>query len=107
MGDGTGAVVVPGKGNYVYVRRLGRGLIEECLNNKAAARDGLPIIAGYSHESPDVLQVLEVDWYSFSAPGAYPYTQHHHEAHELHNVVGGDDVVWVQSQQLMPLLVYG
>lgn len=106
MGDGTGAVSVPGKPNYVYVRRVGRGLIEECLNNKAAVRDGLPVIAGYSHESPEILQVLEVDWPSFSAPGDYSYIQHHHEAHELHNANGGDDVVWVQSQQLMPLLVY-
>jgi len=106
MGDGTGAVSVPGKPNYVYIRRVGRGLIEECLNNKAAVRDGLPVIAGYSHESPEILQILEVDWPSFSAPGDYSYVQHHHEAHELHNTSGGDDVVWVQSQQLMPLLVY-
>jgi hypothetical protein len=106
MGNGTGAVTVPGKPNYIYVRRLGRGLIEECLNNKAAARDGLPIIAGYSHESPEILQVLEVDWPSFAAPGNYSYIQHHHDAHELHNDRGGDDVVWVQSQQILPLLVY-
>ena len=106
MGDGTGAVKVPGKRNYVYVRRLGRGLIEECLNNKAPARDGLPIIAGCSHESPDLLQVLEVDWTSFAEPGSYAYAPPHHESHEFRNVYGGDDVVWVQKQQVLPLLAH-
>jgi len=106
MGDGTGTIKVPGKRNYVYIRRLGRGRIEECLNNKAPIRDGLKVIAGYSHESPDLLQILEVDWSSFAAPGQYSYAVPHHESHEFRNVHGGDDVVWVQKQQILPLLVY-
>ncbi len=105
IGDGTGGDPrVPNKLNYVFVRRTGRGVIEECLNTRVAARNDLPVIVGYSHELPAVLQVLAGKWERIAELGSYAYMPSHHQAHEFQNEFGGDDVTWIQSQQLLPLL---
>lgn len=105
IGDGTGGDPrVPDKPNYVYVRRIGRGVIEECLNTRVAARNDLPVIVGFSHEMPHTLQVLAGKWERISELGSYAYTAPHHQSHEHLNEYGGDDVVWVQGQQIVPLL---
>jgi len=104
MGDGAGTIKVPGEQNFVYVRTQGRGRVDKALNVRLAPRNDLPIIVGYTAENPSTLEVLEVDWAAITEPGNYAYVAHHHQSHELHNTDGGDDVVWVQKQQIVPML---
>lgn len=103
IGDGAGNVRVPGKKNYVYMRRVGRSLVEDVLNVEVPARNGMPVICGADSENPDTLQVLAIDWQSIKDAGSLTYLPMHHESHELLNPDGGDDVVWVQKPQLVPL----
>jgi len=105
-GDGTGNIEVPGKRNYVYIRRVGRSRVEECHNTKVPRRNNLHVIVGYDPTNPDTLQVLEPDWGGMASPDNYPYVPYHHESHEFQNADGGDDVTWIQSQQYVPLLAY-
>ena len=106
IGDGAGNIEVPGKRNFVYVRREGRSRVEECHNTKVPRRNGLPVIVGYDPINPDTLQILEPDWGGMAAPDNYSYVPFHHESHEFQNTDGGDDVTWIQSQQYVPLLAY-
>ena len=106
IGDGAGNIEIPGKRNFVYIRREGRSRIEECHNTKAPRRYGLHVIVGYDPTNPDTLQILEPDWGGMASPDNYPYVPYHHESHEFQNADGGDDVTWIQSQQIVPLLVY-
>jgi len=106
LGDGAGNT----KPDYhdptiVYVRREGRGLVEECLCTLLSPRYNLPVIVGYTPAKPDRLQVLEVDWDTLAVPGPYSYVPHHHQSHELYNIEGGDDVVYSRKQQYTPLLL--
>jgi hypothetical protein len=103
MGDGEGAVKVPGYPRVVYVRVPGRGVLR-ALNLHIASRNNLPVIVGYSHEKPDTLQVLDVDESHIADLGDRSYLPLHHAAHELGNWRGGDDVVWADKQQVTPLL---
>ena len=113
MGNGEGVVEVPGKGpTTVYVRgwgrtaAAGRGIVE-VLNTRVPNRNNLHVVVGYDPVRPDTLQVLEVfEGGMSSGLGAYRYVPHHHEAHEFRNIIGGDDVVWIQSQQFVRLLAY-
>ncbi|MBU0778383.1 hypothetical protein KKF82_09010 [Patescibacteria group bacterium] len=103
IGDGAGNVRVPGKKNHVYMRRVGRSLVEDVLNVEVPARNGMPVICGSDSENPDMLQVLAVDWQSIKDAESFTYLPMHHESHELLNPDGGDDVVWVQKTQIIPL----
>jgi len=106
IGDGTGNIEVPGKRNFVYVRREGRSRIEECHNTRVPRRNGLPVIVGHDPVNPDTLQILEPDWGGMASPDNYSYVPYHHESHEFQNADGGDDITWIQSQQYVPLLAY-
>jgi len=108
LGDGTSTnnVIVADDPNYCYAYRDNRGIIEKVLNMSVVPRDNLPVIVGYKHEQPDLLQVLEVNWREVVGPSTFAYLPHHHYSHELFNARGGDDVVWVQKQQILPLLAY-
>lgn len=105
MGDGAGNVIVEDAPNYVYIRSSGRGRVERCLCTRVAPRNNLPIIAGYSLEKPDTLQVLDFDDAALEELSGYGYQPRHHQQHELNNTYGGDDVVWVRTQQFLHLLV--
>lgn len=105
MGDGTGGDPrVPTRPNYVYVRQIGRGVVSEVLNMRVAVRNDLPVLVGFDPAMPDLLQILTIDNTSMSALSSFAYLVPHHKSHELGNVDGGDDTVWVQGQQFMPLL---
>ena len=106
MGDGAGNVIVETTPNYVFVRHSGRGRVDRVLCTRVSPRNNLPVIVGYSLERPDEMQVLEVDWMEMEEYGGYySYMPRHHFQHELLNEYGGDDVVWVRTQQFMYLLV--
>jgi len=105
MGDGAGNVIVEDAPNYVYIRSSGRGRVERCLCTRVTPRNNLPVIAGYSLEKPDTLQILDVDFAELEEAGVYGYMAHHHQQHELNNPYGGDDAVWVRTQQFLHLLV--
>lgn len=103
MGDGDGNLAVPGAENIVYVRVPDRGVVE-ALNTRVSPRNDLPVVVGYTHERPETLQVLDVYENQIAGMGSYAYVAWHHQAHELGNVAGGDDVVWVQKSQIVELL---
>jgi len=105
MGDGAGNVIVESAPNYVYIRSSGRGRVERCLCTRVTPRNNLPVIAGYSLEKPDTLQILDIDFVELTEAGSYGYMARHHQQHELNNEYGGDDVVWVRTQQFIYLLV--
>ncbi len=108
MGDGTGDDPrVSGRPNYVFVRLGGRGVVEEVLNLRVAVRNDMPIVVGFDPVLPDQLQVLSLDPFFVAALESFAYgVAPHHQSHEHQNVDGGDDVVWVQGQQFVPMLCH-
>jgi hypothetical protein len=106
-GDGAGNVWLDrGNSPYIYIRRQGRGRIDKCLCLDVTVRNNLPVIVGYTHERPGELQVLTTDMAAMNTTGGYSYASHHHQQHELFNPKGGDDTVWVHSQQFLPMLLH-
>jgi len=105
MGDGEGNLYPdPADLIFVFVRRTGRGRVERVRNTRVTARNNLPVIVGFSPERPDEQQVLDTDDTALTTLGAYGYVKNHHQQHELHNATGGDDTVWVYTQQFLYLL---
>jgi len=106
LGDGAGNVHVDGKRHYAKARITGRTGISEVLNMKVPFRDDLPVLVGPSVEHPQIFEVVKIDYARLMELGDFAYVQHHHESHEFQNPEGGDDVTWIQQQQLLPLLIY-
>lgn len=105
MGDGSGQLYPDATDlTYVFVRRNGRGRVERVRNTRVPARNNLPVIVGFAPERPDEQQVLDLDDAALLTLGAYGYVKHHHQQHELLNPDGGDDTVWVFSQQFLYFL---
>lgn len=105
MGDGEGNLYPdPTDETYVFVRRSGRGRVERVRNTRVMARNNLPVIVGFAAERPDEQQVLDMDDVALTTLGAYGYVKNHHQQHELLNPTGGDDTVWVFTQQFLYLL---
>lgn len=109
MGDGLGNVAVSGRDGYVYVRVGSELLVGHAYNNRVPNRENLPVIVGYSSAQPELFQVLSIrEVYAGADTGdkMIPAVVAHHNSHELGNADGGDDVVYVQKQQIIPLLAY-
>jgi len=109
LGDGMGNVEVSERPGYVYVRVGSEELVGQAYNNRVPNRENLPIIIGYSSEQPTLFQVLSIrEVYAGADSGHSPIPQvvAHHKSHELGNADDGSDVVWVQKQQVLPLLAY-
>jgi len=105
MGDGEGNLFPdPTDETFVFVRRTGRARVERVRNVNVVARNDLPVIVGFSPARPDEQQVLDMDDTALTTLGAFGYVKNHHQQHELHNISGGDDTVWVFSQQFLYML---
>lgn len=108
-GDAAETLEVPGQTGYVYVRltELGDAYVV-ALNLRVANVYDLPVLVGYDIYDPSTLQVLSADSKAISiANGGQivynPNITPHHETHEWMNPDGGNDVVYVQLRQFMPL----
>jgi len=109
LGDGRGTVAVDGRPGYVYVRVGVERALAQAFNQRVLPRDDSPVIVGYRHEQPGLFQVLclrEVYMGLGTGDDFTPEIINHHEIHELRNPGGGDDVVWIPTQQITPLLGY-
>jgi len=108
LGDISGAVAVPGRPNYVYVRLMGVAgdAPAEVYNNRVANLANLPVLVGYDPLQPNLLQVLSTRAISRqgeddkSSPSG---VQPHHLSHEYPT---GSDIVWVQLMQFLPFRVF-
>ena len=109
LGDGRGTVVVSGRPGYVYVRVGAERALSQAFNQRVLPRDDTPVIVGYRQEQPGLFQVL-CKREAYAGMGTddvfTPEIVAHHEIHELENPTGGDDVVWIPTQQITALLVY-
>ena len=109
MGDGLGNVKVSGRDGFVYIRVGSELVVGQAYNNRVPNRENLPVIVGYSSDQPALFQVLSIREVYAGADSGHdmiPQVVAHHNSHELGNADGGDDVVYVQKQQILPLLAY-
>lgn len=59
LGDGNGVVSVAGRPGYVHVRLEDGTYHGVAFNNKVPFQNDLLVVVGYSHETPNLFQVLE------------------------------------------------
>ena len=107
LGNGRGTVSVAGRPGWVYVRTGSDELPGQAFNNRVPLHDDLPIIVGYDSLQPELFQVLTIrEVYAGAGSGdnAIPQVVAHHGTHEFGADEGGSDVVWVQKQQIVPML---
>jgi hypothetical protein len=104
MGDGSGNVSVSGKPGWVYVRMLDGQSAQAYNGGKIKEIEDQEISVGYSYLNPFLLQVLDV---RHTYAEALPYSNSGpHAASHMHLFPnGGDDVVWIDARQWMPLRV--
>lgn len=96
LGDKNG-IVNTGQKNYVYAR-VGDTVIS-VFNNRVNSQYGLPVMIGYDPAQPGILQVL-----STRDVGNISNTQHQvPEHHENHEYPYGNDIVYMQLRQFLPL----
>ena len=109
LGNSAGTVEVVNRPGYVYVRNTDGSPLGEALNQTVPNSADLPVIVGYTHINPTLLQVLGCrEVYigtTWQPPNPLTYIPKHHWTHELKNPDGGGDVVWVRQQQIVPFLV--
>jgi hypothetical protein len=106
LGDDLGRVKVSGRPNYVYVRVPGQP-VSQVFNNRVSPELDLPVMVGYTDDEPNKFQVVSMR----RAFGKFGGTNEetvlvspaHHQQHEWMAVGGGDDVVFTQLRQFMPL----
>jgi len=105
IGDHAHIIDVPGRANYVYVS-LSDGEVVEAFNNRVSPVLDLPVFVGYDPKEPNLLQVLSVrsGYTRYGDSGvSMPNVPEHHETHEWFANPGGNDVVFMQLRQFMPL----
>lgn len=110
LGDGSGHVEIDGRPGWVYVRLPAlKNIPVAALNARVNNANDLPVVAGYTQEHPNLLQILTVDFSDAVMVGGngaqIPNANipAHHHTHEWRGVNGGNDVVIVQSRQIAPL----
>jgi len=94
-------VIISADGSTVTVM-TDRGVV--VVQNASVTRVGTPVIL----EEVDGQWIIVGIW-RMALPTPSPdfsLVPGHHQNHELFHPDGGDDVVWVQKQQFLPLLVY-
>lgn len=103
---GQRLVEVPNRNSYVYVRlRNNQNEVIQAYNNQVAPSYNLPVIVErqgnrYVVTSVDTERYGD-NWNSFA-----PFLPRHGNTHSFDlSSGGGGDVVWVQSRQMMPMLV--
>lgn len=102
---GSRLVEVPNRNSFVYVQlRDNQSEVIQAFNNKVAPSYGLPVVVQREGTRYIVLGVdsqrYQNNWNNFS-----PYLPRHGNTHSrLEGSGGGGDVVWIASNQFMPLL---
>lgn len=106
LGNYQYEVEVPGRPNFVYVRLAGQ-VVSQVYNDRVNPLLDLEVYVGYDDEEPGLLQVLGVrsDLRRYGTDNSISaYVPEHHQTHEWMNYpVGGNDVVFSELRQLMPL----
>lgn len=108
LGLGNDTVQVAGKPGYVWVRLgvTGNDGVTMVWNQQVTYRDGLAVTVGYRPEQPTLLQILcQREVYAGDEDGFIPQIVPHHQTHQWDDPGGGDDVVYTQKRQWMPLRV--
>ena len=102
LGNVLGIVAVPNQPDMVYVIVPGLG-VREVKNTKVANIPGTPVKIGYDPLEPNIFQVLDTASYpqTYNAP---QYTNSVGTHGSTHNWAG-NDTVWVEKRQLMPLRI--
>ncbi len=105
LGDGSGTVSVPGRPGFVYIRPRPSadvsGNIEALMVRPGIPPiEGYPVIFGKDYDSR-YYQVLSIDYGQHMEWLTNQYIKMHHEQHEMPD---GFDIVWVQKQQIIPML---
>jgi hypothetical protein len=105
LGDYSRNVEVSGRANYVYVRLAGN-ILTQAFNNRVPNKYDRRVFVGYDPHEPHLLQVLGLQ----SDAKIYGDTTKtesqmmlHHASHEWNNSDGGNDVVFTELRQFMPL----
>lgn len=102
---GQRLVEVPGRASYVYVKlRDNQNEVIQAWNNTVATSYGLPVIVQRDGNRYIVLGV-NTERYQSNWNVTAPYLPQHASSHSFVDG-GGGDVVWVQSRQFIPGLVY-
>jgi hypothetical protein len=98
-GNASGVVSVPGKTGFIYVRDW-YGLPHIVYNDVCPVDQANYFVRiGYDKYNPSLLRVLGM--MNPYVDTTYSHIGSHHSTHEW----PGNDVVWVQSQQVVPALV--
>lgn len=106
LGNGLGVVDVPNRQNYVWVRIENQAPVQ-IFNKRVAPIYNQPVIVGYDPIEPRLFQVLSVK--SIVSPRGMggiqdrSLTSAHHMTHEWMADNGGNDVVFSQIRQMMPM----
>jgi hypothetical protein len=111
LGKGNAAetLEVPGRTGYVYVRMIGtEDSPVVVLNTRVRNVYAMPVIVGYDIYEPFTLQVLGANSNAINiandTQNVYnAYLTDHHSTHEWMNPTGGNDVVYSELRQIMPL----
>jgi len=106
LGNYNYVVEVPGRPNYVYVRLVGQ-VVSQVYNDRVNPVLDLQVYVGYDDEEPRLLQVLGVrsDLRRYGTDETnVGYIAEHHRTHEwMAFPDGGNDVVFSELRQFMPL----
>ncbi len=78
------------------------GSVVKAYNNHVPSVTGLRVWVGYEPHNPTLLRVLDFNA-SYTNPSPSSGFGPHHATHEWLNAAGGNDVVYSQARQLMPL----
>jgi len=109
LGNGGGIVSVPSRPGYVYVR-INKDVVQ-VYNERVPNVNDFPVLVGYDHLNPRLLQVLSTNLGTHFGTEEEPNwdvaSNLHHQTHEWMNPQGGEDVVEVQLRQMLPLRVIG
>jgi hypothetical protein len=103
---GSRLVEVPNRNSYVYVRlRNSESEVIQAFNNQVASSYNLPVIVE-RQGNRYVVVAVDSQRYENNHPSVSPYLPRHGNTHSFDlESGGGGDIVWVQSRQMMPMLV--
>jgi len=106
LGDGAGNLSVFGKLNFVYARVNGN--VEEVFNNSVPSQDGLLVTVGRDPNDPERTGPFKVLSTRTTAPGGIVASSGGYapaERYRFLGEMGGQDPLWVEQRQIMPLRV--
>lgn len=104
--DGTNQIEVPGRRGFVWVRlRNNLSELVQAFNENVSLVFGLPVLVERDPSNPSRYRVVGRDVGRYNSWGGSATGQAAHGSTHSFVPGGGGDMVWVYSQQFMPLLV--